>query len=307
MRFLRKIEVDLTPVDPITGELLPDRTLTLTSTGLPDELRIDFDIHKTYGNLIDPTRIAIYNLGKELLSQFAVPGTFIALRAGYISSDKLDSISSGFIESAISQREGPDIIMLIVANSLGFSHIKSSFIRTYTYDTSISTVVRDIAASIGNAPLGDVDVTGSLSKKGRTFSPSDGSSLDILRDLGRQYGFATHVNNGVLNIISDGKTTSKTVLISYKTNELIEAVPQLTGITQIPSGIRVVSFLKGDLNPADRVKLESKVNPSLNAIYKVLSVAHTGSTHEEIWHTTISQVFLDELIKALTKKIINRL
>ena len=217
--YLRRIEVLVGPMmDWERSDLLFDQ-LAMTATrfyadGTPDNLRISCRIAKHIMTTSTPTTIDIYNLKEETRDQLQQPGLSVVVNAGWENS-AMFNLASMSLFSAVSRRQGPDIITTI-SGLAGYGGMNRTIVsESFNQGANLKQVIMSLARKIPGLSVEEaniiVDPTIEFGSAGYT---TQGPVRDALNRLGRTYGFTWNVN--------DGKFWAYTNLFTAKTGKPTE-------------------------------------------------------------------------------------
>ena len=290
--FIREIQLKIGPLKEKDSNDDSTKSLIIKSSGLDNEFNIDFQIVKTLATVV--TTIQVYNLSEATRQTIAQPALSVIVQAGYRQGDlPLQTIAQGAIESVVDTRVEGDIKTTIKFVD-GLSGLAiGKFTRSYRGQQKVSTIVKDVATNLPGIKVSadNIKVDALTGKKGRVLA---GKASDVLDSLGRSYGFTWGVRNKVFVALDDQKTSGKTFSISAASGSLLRASPLLQNILQIKVGVEIETLLHPQINPNDKIQLNSLVNPSLNhSTYKVTGISHSaGIRSTSSWNTTIQCLFI---------------
>lgn len=276
MDFLRYCELVIGPLADWQGGGATSEAIRIIADGSNRNLRVAFSAQKTVTGDPNKIDIAIWGLSLKTIQSIRSNLTKIQLVAGYLSSaDSASLVASGAILSAVPERQGPDIVLKIVALDGYGGMVRGAYSRSFAGGTPLSAVVADIAASLPGVSLGQVKVDGSLFQKGQQFS---GATTEQLNKLGDQNGFSWSIQDGVFQAVMDSQDTGRDFFFTSQRN-LISAVPLLNGPTAENVGVEITAKFDARMKPGDRMTIDSLVNPALNGSYKSTSVNLSFDSH----------------------------
>ncbi len=302
--FIREVQLTLTEKNNA------DNKITITSTGSNDSIRIRFDITKTMSSIANQLNIEIYNLKRSRRNQLSKTQFQVELKCGYMTENILPTLSVADLATAISYRDGPDIITRLVAFE-GYSAITQSFInKTYDNSASLDFIVRDLASKFktpnGHKPIeiGDINVTNVLiANKGIASGPTIKYTLDT---LSMQYGFTWGISNNKFTAISDILSPKNTFLISNSNKNLINDYPSFYSASQVARSIQIDTILDARLQPFSGVRIKESINQNLidgslqtgtsngntqktndKGTFRINYISHNGDTHGGNYNTRL--------------------
>lgn len=274
--FLRYCELIIGPLADWQGGGSSGEAIRIIADGTSRSLRVAFNSTKSIGGSPNKIDIAVWGLSQQ--TRMAIRGnlTKIQVIAGYeTSANSAGLVASGAILSAIPERQGPDIVLKMTALDGYGGMVRGVYSRAFGGGTPISAVIQDIAGALPGVTIGQIDVDGLLFQKGQQFS---GSTPDQLNRLADQHGFSWSVQDGIFQAIGDDRDSGKEFLFTSERN-LINAVPLLNGPTADNVGVEITAKFDARMKPADRMTIQSSVNPSLDGSYKSTSVNLSFDSH----------------------------
>lgn len=142
--------------------------------------------------------------------------------------------------------------------------------------------LRDIFANIANKLNMVLDCDGAIATRALDNYSFQGSPREQLRSLRQAYKDLEIVDrHNVLRIQS--KHTHAQVRYTLSADTGLLGVP-----TPTPMGVQISTYLLPNLYSGDFFKLESTRLPQLAGTYKIVTVAHEGSTRGDRWQTNIT-------------------
>jgi len=290
--FIRQCQLFIKPLDEVDGGGDVSDAIVINSEGRQQDLRISFRIMKNTMGFPNTSNVVIYNLSQATRQELAKSGKAISIQAGYKQGGaKLQTITTGAIGSYINSREGgvvkTNIFSLDGGQSLGIGR----YWKAWRSEQQLKDIVKDVASNLKGVTVSEDEIKLDgiqVGRKGRTLV---GRCVDILDELGRQWGFSWYIDNGVMKAIPDVSSSQTTFTISYKNKNLIHATPTIDNLVQIQTGIEIQTFLDPRIKPFDNIELESEVAPNLNGTYNVTNVSFIGDTHGKQWFTIIQCIF----------------
>lgn len=290
--FIREIQLKLGPLKEIDSSNDSPQSLIIKSAGRDDEFNIKFQIVKTLATTV--TTMEVYNLSEPTRQTISQPALNVIVQAGYQQGDlPLQTIAQGAITSVVDTREEGDIKSTIRLFD-GLSGLAiGKFTRSYRGQQQVSTIVKDVATNLPGIKVdaNNIKVDAVTGTKGRTLA---GKASDVLDSLARSYGFSWGIKDKVFIALDDQKTSGKEFDISATSGSMLRASPLLQNVLQLQTGVEIETLLNPQINPFDKIQLNSLVNPSLNhSTYKVTSIAHSaGIRSTSSWNTTIQCAFI---------------
>ena len=279
--------------------------LILDATGL----RIDFDINHIPGYA--RAKFEIYNLTEEAVRNLMSGERYVTLKT-QLHDGKVQTLAKRFhISNAIDELKLPNRITSLYC----FDNLRGTFLDQELNETVLKpTLKRSINHILDKLkfkgpreflsfPEGLMDEAGLKGQR-----PMQGTLLDILLRLGREFNFMTHTKNGGLSFmyLPDDNNVSKTDLgtrdvITLNTRSM-RSNPQIGMAT-----CKINSNLDGRITPTTLIDLSKLLTVSTlesdealsvtngltetfsrNSRYQAFAVQHKGSNYTEEWSTIIS-------------------
>lgn len=276
MDFLRYCELIIGPLADWQGGGSTGEAVRIIADGTNNHLRVAFNVQKSLGGSPNKIDIAIWGLSQKTIQSIRGNLSKVQILAGYSSSaDSVGLVAAGGILAAIPERQGPDVVLKLIALDGYGGMVRGVYSRAFDGRTPISVVVADIASNLPGVTVGQIDVDGQLFQKGQQFS---GSSSDQLNRLADQNGFSWSVQDGIFQALSDDRDSGRDFFFTSE-NNLISAVPLLNGPTAENVGVEIIAKFDARMKPGDRMTIQSSVNPALNGSYKSTSVNLQFDSH----------------------------
>ena len=269
-------------------------------------IRLLFDIQKDVKSEPNENTIKIYNLAEKTRKAIEKQDLRCVLYAGYTEEDNTTLLASGDIATAYSYREGADWVTEIFFLD-GLIEMRDTAVSLgYAGNVSSTLILNNIAAKMGLKLVADNALSERKWVNGFSFYGAARKALDkIVAGTGLEWS----VQNGELQIVNKDKTTRRQGVVLAKDSGLIgfpertrEAARsksadsedekkskrhKTTLSNQAQDGWNVKSLLLPQINPADKVKLESV---SVTGWFRAETVKHIGDSHSGDWVTEMHLV-----------------
>lgn len=291
MARLFKRAVNLQVETPAVGDYFREQVVRTTIT----DLRVKFNIVRHLGSEPNSAVISIFNLAERTRAEFVKKPVRVKLFAGYESD-----IKHVFTGDLIWGTSVKPAVTWVTELQLGdgqraYKHARAS--RTFKAGTSARTVIKDLARTMGLKVPANVDEAKEFAKQFTTGVTVEGPSQKELSRLMKVSGHEWSIQNGGLQVLKPGASNSKAPRrVAVDTGLL--GVPEV-GAPQRPQGdstrarkytykskpvLSVQMRLAGDINPGDRIFLDSK---NLSGYYLVQRVTDIGDTEGKEWYSNL--------------------
>lgn len=256
------------------------------------ELRIQFEIEKTAKKNPNKSTIKIYNLAKATREELEKPDTRCVLYAGYKDGDGALLLFQGAVTFAWTKYDLPDIVTEFELGD-GAPEIRDTTISV-GYDKGVKStqVLNDVSTKMGTPLVLAKDLPERIWENGLSYF---GSARTLLDKVTKGTGLEWSIQNGDLQVIKQGMvTTRKGIVLSADsgligspererkskdgTAEVKDTSKKKTSVktaTKHYDGWSVKTLLLPQLNPGDRVKLESR---SVDGVFRVQEIKHRGDS-----------------------------
>lgn len=258
-----------------------------TSTQTIDALDVDFEVKMSRDSKENKATINIFNMNAESRGRIKDPGPIVTLRVGH--ADTPFTIFKGNITKTAHNHNGVDWVSQMQVGDGNLARKDSVFSRTYNVNSSVTSIIADVAASFTDVSLVNNFVTTAILESSLTL---DGKSKEVMEQLSKDYEFDWLINQGTLEI-----TAPRTPPI---TAPLIPLLTPDTGLTAPPealdTGVRLKSYIINGLRPNGNLALASTStrsvlisggsttrtsDTSLNGTYLIDKVSMIGSTYDD--------------------------
>jgi hypothetical protein len=288
-RLIHRAEVTIGPLTEQEGGGPKNQGIKIIGTGSDKSLRVQFNVQKTLAGAPNKVQVNITGLKEATRRRVQSGLTSVSVSAGYERGPEasMRELAKGGVLSCLPRGTLPDIITEINALDGFAGRAQGTYRKSFSGPVPVRDVVLDVARSMPGIIVSESTITvqGTLGPRGGTFA---GASADILDELGDQWGFSWSVQNGVFQALDDDRSLSRIILASWRDGSLLDVQPTLTGPEQVQTAIEARLRLDARVDPGVQVRIESKVNSSLNGLYPVHTCESAGDTHGELWETKIT-------------------
>lgn len=279
--FKRNVRItcwrETVPEDPTVFQVskLPNQT---EITDLRVQFRVRKDLHKT-PNTCDVT---ITNLAQTTRADLETKPLNVQLEAGY--DDVYRFMFLGDLRFAMTKLDGPNWHTLLQLGDADCHYKWARMNKTYGSNTSVKTIIRDAAKSMGLPLPRNVEEDPDLNEVFKNGELAHGATRDQLTHYLAPYGYSWSIQNGQLRILRDDRTHADTYKEINEENGMIGSPefgsPPRNGL---PPHMTVNMLLYPELTPGDKVLLTSKVK---SGFFRIENISHEGDTHGQTWTTT---------------------
>ncbi len=248
------------------------------------DLRVKFQVERSLPkkrSKSPPATCEIYisNLSENTRANLETKPLKIQLAAGYDDAPRL--LFMGDLEFGMSKQDGPnwETLLQVKDGSRAYNHSRIS--NSYNPGTTVRTILRDAAKSMGMELPRNLASDSSLDAQyvnGRQFTgPARGALTKLLAPYG--YGWAIH--NGTLRILRDEDTSTTLPLLIDEEHGMI-GTPEFGSPPRSgkPPHVTVKMLLYPEIGAGDLVQVKSR---AVNGLYRVERAVHQGDTHADEW------------------------
>lgn len=269
-------------------------------------IRLSFDIQKDVKSEPNENTIKIYNLAESTRKEIEKQDLRCVLYAGYVEEKNTTLLASGDIATAYSYHAGADWVTEIYFLDGLVESRDTAVTLGYAANVNSTVIINDIAAKMGLKLIADNSLSERKWENGFSFYGAARKALDkIVAGTGLEWS----VQNGELQIVNKGKATKRQGVVLAKDSGLIgfpertreaaraksadsedekKSKRQKTTLSnQAKDGWNVKSLLLPQVNPADKVRLESL---SVAGWFRAETVKHIGDSHSGDWVTELHLV-----------------
>jgi hypothetical protein len=271
--------VKLVIAAPISNDFL---TVSAQVTTI-DALRVAFKITKTLSKDPNSAEIKVYNLSQATRSALPGKGAKILLHAGYAQT--IEQIFLGDARLIQHKREGSDWITTIECGdgerAAKFARISESFAGGVPAKAVVDKIVKATGLEVGNLGTVSAGMTGQYTQ-GYT---AHGGALKELEKAIQSAGYELSVQDGELQALKEGETTTETVVVLDKDSGLVGS-PEMGSSSKKGAKpfLSVKSLLQPILKPGRKVRVKSA---QFAGDFKAVKVEHEGDTNGGNWYTML--------------------
>lgn len=249
-------------------------------------MRVQFRVHRSLTKHPNTCDITITNLAATSRVDLETKPLLVVLNAGYDNNLKL--LYTGDLRFGMTKQEGASWETLLQLGDGDCMHRWSRVNKSYKDGTSVRTVLRDAARSMGLVLPKNLDSDKSLDRSFPTGTTSHGPTRDELTRLLSPFGYHWSIQNGVLHVLRDDEPGSSTPFAIDEAHGMI-GTPEFGSPPRSgkPPHMTIKNLLYPELTPGSLVYLTSKVKTGM---FRLELVKHTGDTHgsgDTSWTTTV--------------------
>jgi hypothetical protein len=246
-------------------------------------LRVVFNVEKNLGEDPNTCEVKVYNLAERTRGEVQVKPIHVRVDAGY--DGQTERLFTGDVRHAFSRRLPTDWETVIQVADGDRAHRFARVNRSFKSGVSAKQAIAECAKAMGlKLPKTADDARGLVTAFTSGLTLQGPASAELTRLL-TPHGFTHSIQDGRLQILQDGQATeAEAVVISQDTGMIGSpefGTPEKSG--EKPT-LSVKSLLKPAVSAGGLVKVESL---SINGVFKVIKVVHSGDTHGSDWFTTI--------------------
>ncbi len=244
-------------------------------------LKVIFNIEKSTDRDPNKATITVHNLAERTRKELQKEQPVI-VQAGYTNT--IQQIFSGDITYISHAREGVDWVTTLQCNDGARQYVSARLSVSFGPGTQFRSLLQTLAEALG-VGLGNAqgqftagDFRGGLVEftKGVVVS---GKVSDILDKYVTTAGFKWSLQDGQLQILKPGQTTTEELVVLTKDSGLIGS-PEVgeEGI------VSAKSLLQGTIRPGRRIRIESL---EVDGTFKIERVSHVGDSWGTDWYTEL--------------------
>ncbi len=283
----------------MANERLKDRRATITIDTLQIQcggvqgLDVSFDVDKRLDGKPNTATINIWNLNPTHRGELSVKAAaakkkkvLVQVEAGY--AEGTSRIFRGDLRSAYHEHSGADVITHVEAGDGEWTIPRAKIAKSWGPGTPVSTVLTDIAGSLGlgkgnlaAATIAQFLGGGSAFVGGTAVS---GKSVKELTRICRSLGIEWSIQDGTIQFLSTGKALEGTAL-------LIRSDTGMIGSPNIDQKgrLHVRTLIIPDLFPGRKIKLDAI---DLQGFYKIQECKYNGDIAGTDWYIDVEAVRL---------------
>lgn len=260
-------------------QLTPGQQLEIT------DLRIKFHVDRSLTRTPNQCDVWISNLAQATRADLTTKPLSVQLDAGYDDVARL--LFVGDLRFGMSKQEGPSWTTLLQSGDGARTYANSRVNRSYRSGTTVRTVLKNAAASMGLALPKSLDSDTTLDRQFVGGTISNGPARDELTRLLAPFGYHWSIQNGALRVLKDDEVFS-TVAIPVDEDHGMIGTPEFGSPPRSgkPPHVHVKMLLYPEVLPGDVVKVTSKAI-SGSGLFRVERVRHRGDTHAKDWYTEL--------------------
>jgi hypothetical protein len=268
-------------------------------------LRITFKVKKTDAETPNTAEMRVYNLSKETVQKFKKEYTRIILQAGYESNYGV--LFDGNIKQVKLGREGNTDNYIDIAagdgdNAYNYATVNTTLASGAKQEDQVNAATKSMETQ--GAGKGSIDNLGDGKlPRGKVMY---GMARDYIRQSAAASGTSWSIQDGKVTMIKTrGLLPGQAVLLNSKTglvgvpeqtNDGIEAKCLLNPLLKIGSAVKINERDIQQVILPDTSKDDAANSPaalSVDGIYKVYTLEHTGDTRGNDWYSVLKLLDVD--------------
>lgn len=253
----------------------------------------EFDVEKDIGAKPNTASLQVWNLNEDhrlaLSAKVAKKGSFprVRIEAGY--TDGTSRIFEGDVRHLWHERtQGGDIITHCETGDGERQVSRSRIFRSWSPGTPVEQVVKDVAAELGigqgniNAAVAGAVLTG----WGPTYTQGTsvaGKTVDVLNKVTRSVGLEWSIQDGVLQLLGDGRSLDGTAVLVSEETGLI-GTPAIDHTGKNAGQLLFKTLMIPDVFPGRKVKV---VSADVTGFYRIERAKYSGATSGPEWYINV--------------------
>ncbi len=240
------------------------------------DLRVTFKVNKSLESTPNTAQIEIFNLNEHSRSLCEKKNSIVSLLVGYGTPEVL---FTGNIKKVIHSKTGTTWQTSIESGD------GETQIQTAKSNTSFppGTGVKDILVKMGTDLGTAIGNTGGLETGLASFQHgfvASGSTAQVITNLTAKHDLNWSVQDGALQILPNGGSTSHEAVVVSSDTGLIGSVKKKGKL----GGIEFECLCQPKIFPGRKISLQSL---GLKGTYTAYKVSHHGDTHGNDWFTAV--------------------
>lgn len=268
------------PTSYVVNQLVPGQQLDIT------DMRIRFRVDRAIVRTPDQCDLQITNLEQSVRQDLTTRPLSVQLDAGYDDVARL--LFVGDLHFGMSKIEGPNWTTLLQCGDGDRAYNYARVRRSYGAGTTVRTVLKDVAASMGVQLPANLGSDSTLDTQVLSGMAVHGPARDKLTHLLAPFGYHWTVQHGQLRVLRDDEVSSEFAIPIDQDHGMIGSPeygsPPKSGK---PPHVRVKMELYPEIMPGDLVQVTSEAIVAGQGLFRVEKVRHQGDTHAHQWDTTI--------------------
>lgn len=248
-----------------------------------DTLRIQAKIVKSIDPEPNAGKITITNLTEQSRANFTTRPLRLKLEAGF--DDNPRHIITGDLRYGYSELKETDweTVDEIADGDQAWRYAHVS--KTYKAGTTIATVLKDAAASMGFIIDAKTLASPGLQAQFAAGRALDGPMRAELTRLLAPFGYGWSIQNGQIQILRDDETRPDAARVISEDTGMVGS-PEYSSPAKNgkPPHLKVKCRLYPELTPGARINVQSI---SVNGMFRIEKLTHTLDTHGDDWDTEI--------------------
>jgi hypothetical protein len=249
------------------------------------ELDCTFKVQRTLRPNPNACELTVYKLTREHRAQISTrKKQYVQIEAGY--TEGTSRIFAGDVRKAESENDGKDWVTKIHAGDGERAYTTARVSRSFGPDTSVESVVRAVAESLGVGLGNSLEALAgaSLSNVGQAFPAGvviDGKASREMTALMNSCGLEWSVQEGVLQILPKSTATTVPALVLSPSTGLI-------GTPAVGKGkiVKARTLIQPGLTPGHRVQLRDTEGPT--GLFRIETTEYSGQTDGKDWYADLA-------------------
>ena len=249
--------------------------------------RIQFKVDHNLKSHPNTAEITMTNLGPESRLALSRPDSAVQLEAGYDGQPRL--LFFGDVRFAESTYSGTDWTTKILAGDGAHAYARSRVNRSYKLGTSVLTVVRDCARSLGLAMPKNLEADPELQKQFASGHALEGWARDRMTELLAPFGYTWSIQHGKLLALRDDDVRQDAAFLIDVPDSMVGSPELSTPQAENPKKRTCTAkvLLYPEIAAGSRVRVRSR---NVFGDMRAERVTHTGDTHGQDWTTEVEGV-----------------
>ncbi len=247
-------------------------------TGLKFTFAIERDLSK-HPNRCD---INIVNLAPKTRAAMETDPLTVDLSAGHDGVNRF--LFVGDVLHAYSKQSGADVVTTLQVGDAARAYRGSRVNRSYKRGTTVKTILRDAAKSMGQVLPSNIEASAELDAQVASGTSLTGATRDEITRILSPYGYTWSTQSGRIQILRDSDSRNDVFIIDEASGMLDSPDYKKPPKSGKAPNMNLRMLLYPELVPGGKVDVQSL---AIRGLFKIVKVKHSGDTEGDEWFTDL--------------------